>query len=38
MVACEKCGKEWVAVRPVKTKKLKCPECGRMTRAKELEY
>ena len=29
-VTCEKCGYGWVAVRPVKTKRLKCPKCGRM--------
>lgn len=29
-VTCEKCGYKWVAVWPIKTKRLKCPECGRM--------
>lgn len=30
-VACMACGKDWVAVFPLTTKRLECPECGSMT-------
>ena len=26
-VRCDLCGKEWIAVRPEKTRKLECPRC-----------
>lgn len=27
-VKCQKCGYEWVAVRPVEASALECPKCG----------
>jgi DNA-directed RNA polymerase subunit RPC12/RpoP len=28
LVQCDLCGHKWVAVRPVDTPKLECPNCG----------
>lgn len=36
MVECEDCKKQWVCVRSLGICLLECPECGHMTRAKEI--
>lgn len=28
LVQCDLCGHKWVAVRPINTPKLECPNCG----------
>ncbi len=38
IVECEACDYRWAAVRPLGTVILECPECGEMSRCREIPH
>lgn len=38
LVECDICTHNWVAVRPIETLELQCPNCSNITSIKETTY
>lgn len=37
-VKCDLCGYHWIAVRPIDTPKLECPNCGNVSYFENIPY